>query len=165
MLKSRTLIHSEHCTVYCILGNYGRNINDFHTLHMPFHRGDLTLLSLCHWRTSNDPLKFIVYFLQRNILRKEIISSFSLTWGKNYQGPFWIVVAKEDWLICFRLPHSRLRKKKANSLEHITLSELEKKRKKNRLNISICPVILNANDSFIAKRAIVKHEENFDFWS
>ena len=67
----------------------------FRHYHMPFHHNDLTLLL--------HVLEGLKMFLQ--------ISSLFLTeitWDENYpyisikQGPHWIVIAKEDWLLCFR---------------------------------------------------------------
>ena len=37
-----------------------------------------------------------------------------ITWDENYpyilikQGPYWIIIAKEDWLLCFRFEHSEI---------------------------------------------------------
>ena len=79
----------------CILGNFGSNINDFHVPpHVSPSRWFNPALA-CPWRAVNVPsdFEFISY---RNNLRRKLSIYFNKT------RPYWIVIVKEDWLLCFR---------------------------------------------------------------
>ena len=80
----------------CILVINGSNINDFQALKHVFPSRWFYPTFACPLRAAKCFFKFRALFL------KEI------SWDENYpyilikQGPYWIVIAKEDWLLCFR---------------------------------------------------------------
>ena len=90
--KNKTVTFND-----CILGIYGSNINDFKALSHAFPSRWFNPTFACPWRAENVPSNF------------EFISFLTeITWDENYpylltkQGPYWIIIAKEDWLLCFR---------------------------------------------------------------
>ena len=62
---------------------------------MPFHRDDLTLLLHVPEGLPNVPTNF-EFICYRNNLRRKLSLHFNLK-----KGPYWIVIGKEDWLLCF----------------------------------------------------------------
>ena len=79
----------------CLLPIYGRNINDFHALPHAFPLRWFNPTFASPWRAANDRSNFELISYRNNL-----DENYSYIFLK--QGPYWIVIAKEDWLLYFR---------------------------------------------------------------